>query len=699
MTIRYQAARRHFLKGVVLAVLLASLVAYSPAKDTRPSGSSASLDENLTTEIHQSKGKLTPALREGYCRWAENTVLQQLEHDGCSVSPECLAEVRGNADLHDAIFSAIYPPDPSILQRYAVLRERLGPRFTKRYCSLLTAVAVQQRSAGMARNLSALYEDGTKQPDKQASTSSQEDPLVLAIADFMKAGRVAALDLWRDDAQKKALREFLAKKKLDPSRIEGIADSKHLHWLLRQAMVVLGQRPAERDPMPSMVTWLWHLGSIYEAVPTIPHEKRKTGPTTWPLFPMDKAPWPLLMPLAAYRWPIREADYLWDKFQGKTGDGRFHTYGPYRKTAAQMPYMLRPMPWHWNSIPSQMVVGGVCTVMAGLEVATRVSLCQPAFFTGQHKHSCLMVSSVLKDGKWGVAVHQATTCAASWPRWFFREFVPLHHDFDKTNGMTHVGVEYQLGLTCALNVGLSKYMDTRIAVNVYRAMPRKEQRSLGKPLLEEAVRTNPFNAEAWYYLALATTDAADGIAVTRAARQGITETLGDDEELDTTGSLEKYVTRQVENANAEKAAKHYWRILRGHILQQAILRHPMPATEADARKVYEFLQSVGGATMPYRFRFEGKNAIQTSLQTQVKKHLAGHKGHKGKEKKGNAEHFAHELTDFLAGLSGEERLSAISSLKALFLRDATGDPYFDALSAAGPASGTKSEKTKHSAKK
>ena len=442
-----------------------------------------------------------------------------------------------------------------------------------------------------------------------------------------------------------------------------------------QAMVVLGQRPAERDPLPSMCTWLRHLTSIYQARPVIPREKKKTGPTTWPLFPIDAAPWPLLMPLVDYRYPIREADYLWNKFQGKTGGGRFHTYGPYRTTNVRLPYLLQPMPWHWRTVPSEIVVGGVCTVMSRLEVATRVCLCQPAMLAGQPGHQCLMVSSLDNNGTWNIVVHQAGMRLETWPPWFFKERVPHTRTIDKM-GSVFVGVEYQLGLTCAINRGLSSYMDTRIAVNLYRAMPAAQQQAPGKHVLEDALRINPFNAEAWFYLAQATPDALSGFALVRAAYQGTSETLGHDEEIDTTVALHESVRARLETANPAKAVADYWRILREHVRDDAITRRPIPADPTDARRVYDFLRQHGGATMPYRLRFEGKDAVCSSLQAQIRTHLAQRAA---KQQKAGAKESDAELRGFVAGLSPEDARESLSKLKALFPGGAQGDPFFDAL--------------------
>ncbi len=77
---------------------------------------------------------------------------------------------------------------------------------------------------------------------------------------------------------------------------------------------------------------------------------------------------------------------------------------------------------------------------------------------------------------------------ASWP---FR-------DLDSTPARLtrrYAGAEYHLGLAQAMNVGLSNYITTRIAVNLFHILPQAEQTGLGTKLLTDAVRINPFNPQ------------------------------------------------------------------------------------------------------------------------------------------------------------------------------------------------------------
>jgi hypothetical protein len=99
--------------------------------------------------LHKSGGRLTPELRKVYLDWARSTVLKALIQKNRTVSQDCMAEVDQDPALADAMFGAVYPPDPSVLQNYAQLRAQMGLSFTKNYRSLAMGIAVARRIRGV----------------------------------------------------------------------------------------------------------------------------------------------------------------------------------------------------------------------------------------------------------------------------------------------------------------------------------------------------------------------------------------------------------------------------------------------------------------------------------------------------------------------------------------------------------------------
>src|SRR5262249_18291434 len=130
-----QAMHRAFFAIILAAVTISGM----------PLAAGSDLYDAVHGILEKSDGKLTPELRQAYLDWSEKTALETLAAGKQSIPDDCLKEIHARANLRDAMFGAIYPPDPSIVQNYARLRESLGPAFMQRYRSLVVGVAVTQR--------------------------------------------------------------------------------------------------------------------------------------------------------------------------------------------------------------------------------------------------------------------------------------------------------------------------------------------------------------------------------------------------------------------------------------------------------------------------------------------------------------------------------------------------------------------------
>jgi hypothetical protein len=641
----------------------------------------------LHATLQSSNGTLTPALRAAYLDWAQQTVLTDLAAAKCSVPADCLAEVLSDPTLRDAMFAAIYPPDPSILQNYAQLRAELGAGFMKKYRSLVVGVAVAKRVDGLL-GASAPAQHPTKKAlrkEKAAAVSAAENArLAEAIAEFMRKNPVSALDLYTTADKREQLASTLGGKGFTEGELKVVRDPGRLFEPLKLVMVRLGQRPAEREAFPSTVVWLRHLASVYEAKPSSTPPLKKGGVMSWPLFPMDRAPWPLLMPLSR-SLPLGEADYIWEKFQGRHGDPRYHTYGPYKHPEGVQPLELQPSPWHWNAWPDRIVHGGVCTTMSGIAIDTHVSLCQPSVGAGQPGHSNLISFYAVGD-LWNGMVEQAyaggpDVTHAAWP---FRDL----EDTPVRLGLgahKDAGAEYHLGLAQAMNVGLSQYMDTRILVNLFHTLPGADKSTLGNKLLVEATRINPFNPEPWYLLANQSTDATGGVGFVKHVIEtaGGNHSQAEAEASPRNVSLENFV--EIEHPKpVENQIYNYWRTVDEYVVRFAILSHPVPADEDQAKRIFTFLKTgVPGISaadlMPYRLRFEGDDSIKSGLENQVRQHLQA----KGKNAKKGAKDFAAELNSFIQKTTPAEREPFLVTLRNLFPPDAADDLFLKAIHAAG----------------
>jgi len=391
-----------------------SLAPPPATKQALPSidASSADCYAKVGTLLDLSGGKLTAEVREPYLTWAEGAVLQELRQKEQTIPQDCLAEVRGDATLRDAAFGAVFPPDPSILQNYAQLRAKLGSRLIASYSSLAIAVAIAKRVKGV-ETLEATGGSGSAsanenqdfghdyQPELWADESlrgmgnDDEKNYVRLVADFMRANQVAALDLYKNSGLQQQLVAFLNRHSVPTALIEETKQSIQFGERLKNAMVILGQRPTSRDQRPTAAAWLKHLIRIFESTPdSTPTVYGKVLP--WPLFPLDKAPWPLLMPLA-HTVPLSEAGYIWEAFKGEHGDDRYHTYGPYRGDDDAMPYELQPSKWFGDAWPDRIVHGGECAPISKGTVDLYSALGKPAMWAGQPGHANLISFKYLAE--------------------------------------------------------------------------------------------------------------------------------------------------------------------------------------------------------------------------------------------------------------------------------------------------------------
>lgn len=533
--------------------------------------------------LQTSGGKLSNDVRNGYLGWAEASVLQALKQAKQIVPDACLEEVRKDPTARDAVFGAVYPPDPSILQNLAQLRTELGPALFAKYRSLAIGVAVAKRTKGVeiltpGKDLGRDYQAGFWTDESlQVPGSEPEREFVREIADFMKTSNVGALDLYRTPGLQQKLSAYVAQKTPSSPYLREIGQSVQFGERIKNAMILLGQRPGAREKKPGTAAWLKHLIAINEATPS-----STPSQMSWPLFPIASAPWPLLMPLA-HPVPLSEANYIWEAFQGQHGADRYHTYGPYLGDNDVMPLELQPSKWFWDAWPDRIVHGGMCVPISKGTVDLYSSLGKPSMWAGQPGHANLITFQAASNGAWTAEIEQAfaggpdVTCA----QWYFDEDPgsQLHY----RDLYYWPGAEYQLGLAVGMNIGLRQYMDTRIAANIFRAMPASDRPNVGVKLLRSAIQSNPYNPELWYRLADATTDPIEGLTLIEAAMKHDPGRL-----VGTPGS--------VPVAEGNPANNAYWQTICPVVTQYGIFSHGTAASEEDAAKIYKALKKVPGAS-------------------------------------------------------------------------------------------------------
>ncbi|HLV79971.1 MAG TPA: hypothetical protein VKT32_06790 [Chthonomonadaceae bacterium] len=578
------------LRALLVSLGLSLALLAGPAVRSRSDSTTLSQEcsATITSVLQSAGGMLTADVQNAYLDWAEKTVLQQLHQSSQTVPESCLTEVRQDGMLRDAMFGSVFPPDPSILQNYATLRAQLGVSVLAKYRSLIIAISVARRIKGVEtadqiKNVGRDYQpDFWTDESLQVPRSEPEKAFIRLLAAFMKQEQVSAEDLYEKASLQAQLKTFLAQHAAPADAITNVKKSLLFGEQLKNAMVLLGQRPGAREPKPSAVAWIRHLIALNEATPiSTPTQDGK--PMPWPLFPIDVAPWPLLMPLA-HAVPQSEASYIWEAFQGEHGPDRYHTYGPYQGDDGVMAASLKSSRWFWDAWPDRIVHGGMCVPISKGTVDLYSALNKPAMWAGQPGHANL-VSFQYVEGAWTAEIEQAFAGGpdVTTAQWYFDEDPGTQIRFRDLYYWPFS--EYHLGLAVGMNLGLKSYMDTRLAAILFRVLPPEQKRTLGVRLLRNALSLNPYNPEIWYRLAEQTSDAGQAMTLVEAALK---------REPGLPGGGQDSALPIKQGANAARA--QYWQTLAQFVARSSLLAHAPPQKIEEMQRVHNLLKSVPGLT-------------------------------------------------------------------------------------------------------
>jgi TPR repeat protein len=591
------------MKIVAFAGVGLSLIAPTIAQVRNPNASLLTADSSMdpmakeclakiAAPLEKSGGRLSPEVRKAYLDWCWGSVLRALQSSHRSVSSECIEEVEGDPVLKDAMSVAVYPPDPSILQNYAVLREQLGAAAAQKYRALAIGVALARRVKGVEADPGEAVGRENQVPvwayqPLQGPANDDDRRFIAHIADFMKSKGCSALDLFNGDGLRAQLETYLSGNKVEKRFVDEVAKSAGFGERLKNAMILLGQRPSARTARPACVEWLKHVLALYESTPSsTPSQDGR--PMPWPLFSLTSTPWPLLMPLS-HPIPMDEAKYLWEAFQGERGPDRYHTYGPYRDDLTEMPDELIPSHWYWNAVPDQIVHGGECMPISLATIDLYSALGKPATDAAQPGHANL-ISYQNDGGTWKADIEQdfAGGARVTFSQWFFDDQPRQELHFRGLFGWP--GAEYHLGLAVGMNLGVTSYLDTRIASRIFDVLPEAAQKTLGLKLLAGALLENPFNPEVWYRIGTQTKNVQEGLALVRDVRAHDASHLYGELPCP---PLENFL-RSGKSGTAGSDMDLYWSVLQENLARFTVLAKGAPQNETDMHDAYVALSAVPG---------------------------------------------------------------------------------------------------------
>ena len=459
--------------------------------------------EKLLDALQKNDFILGPPVEKTFLEAARRRFLDLLEREGRPPSPALRAWLGKHPDLARDLYLLFEPPDTRIAANLEELLAELGPQTCDEYANLVFGVSVGRREIGVGavdlgprgRIGEILPGKGKKPVRKKKGLPPQIRTRALqALSAFLKEKKWTPLEGYK---KKDLTSAFLESRGLLPGGSPA-AKQKFLQALLQEIFLREGKVPRRRDPFPSMAAYIRRLLEIQrvKVAPFTTGRRKKT--ITWPMFPLE-APWPLLMPLSQ-PIPLREQEYVWEKFQGKFGPkDRLHTYGPYVH-GGRFEEKLVPSSWNYHSYPALIRIGGVCGTMSSIAKFAYVSLGVPALKCGQPGHSCLFrFAAAGKDRFFARLLQSVSSPYRTTTSWLLGECRTYRARKGRRGPAVHF--EYYAGLALAMDrEGTGNYIFSRALVNLFTALPAPEKKNIGPKILEEACRLCPFDVEPWYLL-------------------------------------------------------------------------------------------------------------------------------------------------------------------------------------------------------
>ena len=265
----------------------------------------------------------------------------------------------------------------------------------------------------------------------------------------------------------------------DDARRKQIATA---HELFHTAYRNKGRMPAERDRAPTMAeSMAWFVRNDRHAFPSDVRTARE-----WPRFPL-KAPWPLLLMLAADDQPLREREDIWLRFRDH---GEMRTYGEYIGGIAQQFDMqsarrVSPLAFSYGSIQMMWKDGGVCGTMGNIGARTYRICGVPSSTAGQPGHCAIVLMEQdrktgqfrCKGGQYASGGDEATTVHAGW-------------NYDDIGGRK--GMVFHQAIAWGVNHSFPALLDTLVLRRVFDALPAEQRARDGIVFATAALARNPF---------------------------------------------------------------------------------------------------------------------------------------------------------------------------------------------------------------
>lgn len=500
----------------------------------------------LERALLNARYHLTPEVERVYLQFSKAKALQEIKNSRPLLTADFLNWIDSDPIVYTTVYGARKDAE-GILCTLRALELDLGRDAVRRdYTQLALAVAVSEAHGGMSADLSTrspLQLTISGDPRHPVDTHAKDRPLDVNdhIINFLEDHASIEADVFgtnegppelktdpqgvgileRDRAskgEKKVKRGVLAADVLEskqlqdefnaymaahgqqvridcgdhvivPDQHEMIVKSpyadgiKKAYELFRKAYEAKGRLPAARDANATAAERCAFIIRNDSHFPEAKESQRK-----WERFPVKTAPWPTMTLLAQASEPLREREEVWERFVEK---GEAITYGEYiGGIAQQFDYQsarrLSPYPFTYGSFQMMLKDGGVCGTMATMSTRTHIALGTPACTAGQPGHCALIAYDLdkkthafrCKGEQYVTAGDEGTHPHANW----------IFGDTDAKRDMAwHQSVAY------GVNAGFQSYLDSMVALQIYKQLPKAEQKAQGLTLLQSGLDANRYN--------------------------------------------------------------------------------------------------------------------------------------------------------------------------------------------------------------
>ncbi len=489
-----------------------------------------------------------------------NDAVRQAYYDHCMrlVTPELhFSEatwlwLEQHPAVFNAAFSLEYPPNPNVIHNFVKLAKLVGPAYAEKYQQLLIAFAVAYRKdrildSSLTANRYGIMETRNLafDPKRKAELEEQvkakqgwsvnSDVAVPAESAFAhdQQGRMyqderARLNAMRtlhaqfDVGNDQAAKQLVNWLKKHPKTQTYELVTMNAGALRNKTGIDIGSREVKSLPWEKIAHAAGRFpprspGSIAENLCLRIMRYEEKGAERSKLFPLSKAPWPLLL-LITQQDPVDESTYWWTYYKTKGNVPGYATYS-FDYTKPEIHY--RDASWAPDATPRILADGGVCGRLSTLAEFAQRSIGTPAAGMGQPGHRAYMTYEYRNGRYQAILNHSVDTIAVSTVGWTLPPlYGPVTDPNTKLTGFDLLtpansdnylrnNVRWHIGLCEAMNIGLANWEDSRMAMHILDLYTSNKDPSLNastdqqEALLRSAMVTCIANTDVIFRLAKA----------------------------------------------------------------------------------------------------------------------------------------------------------------------------------------------------